>query len=279
MRTVRFQQTWLLSLVGLVALVSVYAQDKPQTNLAFEFEGNRVFSSPELSDVLSKCLATDPKWSTTHNPEMLDYCLHTLQFFLQSKGYLQAKVGKPAPGPHGASKLVVNINEGLLFKLGQIKIEGSTLFSEERLLATLDLKAGDIVNPSCLTAWAYQTLKKMYGEQGYIQYTAEFQSKFRKNADGEGIVDFLVYFDEGDLFKVKSINFVGNGDVAADWLLREMLLRTGDVFNQQLLEDSVRKLNQTELFETIDQDKDVDYRADRKSPLLDLTIRLKRKKS
>lgn len=260
----------LLACAGLVG-----AQDSLQPAPTIVFEGNTTISKEELQDVTNKCFAT-----SRSRESYVDYCLWKVKSYLGAKGYLQAKLGtsteqKSNQGP----KLTVPIDQGPLFRLGKIEIEGSTVFTPTHLRAMLRLQADDIADSEKLSEWANQTLKKLYSEHGYIQYTAELEPKYRSEAGGqEGILDLLVNIDEGKKFKVKSINFEGNGDVAADWLLREMLLRKGEAFNQQLFEDSVRKLNQTALFETIDHDKDVDYRTDQKSPLLDITIHLKRKK-
>ena len=54
-----------------------------------------------------------------------------------------------------------------------------------------------------------------------------------------------------------------------------MLVRAGDVFNQELFEKSVNELNETGLFEMIDKDKDTDFRTDEEETLLDITVRLK----
>ena len=101
---------------------------------------------------------------------------------------------------------------------------------------------------------------------------------FRRTPDREeGIVDFLVDVDEGDIFKIRSIKFEGNGNIPIEALLQTMLLRADDVFNQRLLEDSLTRVSLTGQFEAIDPDKDVEFSADKKSPVVDLTIHLKRK--
>ena len=55
-----------------------------------------------------------------------------------------------------------------------------------------------------------------------------------------------------------------------------LLLREGDVFVDDLLRESIKRINDTRLYDPIDADKDVDYRTDQKAPLLDLTIHLKK---
>lgn len=63
---------YALFLVFLLASSAVYGQDKPESKLSFQFEGNRIFSGSQLSQVVEKCLATDPKWPTTQSSETLE---------------------------------------------------------------------------------------------------------------------------------------------------------------------------------------------------------------
>jgi outer membrane protein assembly factor BamA len=70
---------------------------------------------------------------------------------------------------------------------------------------------------------------------------------------------------------------VGNENVSKDVLLREMTVRNGDVYSQELLDSSLIRINQSGQFETIDADKDVYYEVDKKAPRLNLTIHLKKR--
>ena len=83
--------------------------------------------------------------------------------------------------------------------------------------------------------------------------------------------------DEGIAFTIASIQFDGNGNVSRDALLREMTMRKGEVFSQDMLDDSLMRINQIGQFETIDADRDVDYEVDQKAPRISLTIHLKKR--
>ena len=79
--------------------------------------------------------------------------------------------------------------------------------------------------------------------------------------------------EEGKQFKIDSIKFSGI-DVPRRKLLDLLLIREGDVFNQELFEKSIQKLNDSGLFDQIDQDRDVDYRTDGARGLVSLEIRV-----
>jgi outer membrane protein assembly factor BamA len=56
-----------------------------------------------------------------------------------------------------------------------------------------------------------------------------------------------------------------------------LLVREGDVYNQRLFEESVRKINETGLFYPMDKDKDVDFSTTEEEGLVSLRIKLFRK--
>lgn len=261
-----------LILSGLVT-----AQESSPAAVTLVFEGNRVFSQEVLLSETSKCLAAD----AASGDRFLDYCLSRLKFFLTSKGYLQANVGEPKKqNADKALHFIVPINEGPLFKLGKIEIEGSTLFSSDQMLELLDLKPGDIANGDCIGVWAVEKLGRVYANLGYINYTPEVAPIFHVEPGArEGTVDLRVTVEEGAAFTVRSIKFEGNGNIPETDLLKEMFVLRGDIFNKQLFEESLKRIGQTGQFEPIDADKDVDYKWDNKKPLLDITIHLKRKAS
>ena len=264
----------------MVVVIAVAQSDiKEKTRPILDVEGNKVFSKKELTDTANKYLDGWAENGHKYDPSELDYCLHILTNLIRSRGYLQGKVERgKVEETEDASRVVLAVQEGQLYRVGEMKIEGARLFSAEQVCDTIGLKTGDIANGEALSEGIFERLKNSYGKFGYIQYTAEIQPKFhgKENAP-EGVADFDITIDEGEQFIVRSIRFVGPDDNSRVALLREFLLREGDVFNHDLLRESVSRINTNGLFEAIDVDKDIDYRVSEKTPLVDLTIHVKKK--
>lgn len=225
----------------------------------------------------TKCLAEGARPGDTYEPGTVEYCLRKVKLFLNGKGYLRAGVG--APQEHkteASSQLVVPIDEGALYRIGVIRIQGSEVFSPEQLLEMSSLKPGDIAASDALGEWLFERVRKAYANLGYIRYTAEPEPKFHPAPAGtsEGVVDLTVTIDEGKPFIVRSIKFVGNGSIPTGVLQRKMLVRDREVYSQERFTESLKRINRLELFEWIDADKDVDYRVDNETHQLDVTIRL-----
>ena len=241
------------------------------------FEGNRIFSSQELTGRVKKFLSAYEECRNGYNADILDVCLRLLVNDMRGQGYLQARAGEPKKELDGNELIItVPFAEGALYRLGEIKIEGAERFTQEEVRAMLSLQRKDIINGEAIAKWLFEDLKNLYGEIGFIEYTAEPEPTFSAvdPATNEGTVDFKVFIEEGKQFTIGSITFKG-GDASDKDLGNLLLIHAGDIFNQQLLEKSVQQLNDTKWFETIDKDKDTEFRLDDEAPLLNITFRLK----
>src|SRR6185436_2375070 len=200
-----------------------------------KFEGNQVFSDGQLRGAMKYVkeagLITRFKSSDILHREKLEYDLRAVDNYMRSKGYLQARHGEPRvesigprrtgfpvlPLPFLSSvdeglRVTVPINEGKLYRIGELKIEGNSIFSEQIIRAIIGLKPGDVADGKRISKGLFENLKKFYGNQGFIEYTAEPVPTFKDNPanPNEGIVDFTVTIEEGKQFTLRRLEFVGN---------------------------------------------------------------------
>ncbi|HXM35376.1 MAG TPA: POTRA domain-containing protein [Pyrinomonadaceae bacterium] len=244
---------------------------------AIKFAGNRIFASNDLSASMERCVVDiqDPSQSR-YAPEEFEYCLQRVTNFMRSQGYLQAKLGEPENQitPEGLL-ITVPVKERALYRFGEIKIEGAKAIPLEQLSSRFALGRGDIANGEALGKWVYLDLKRLYGDLGYIQYTAELNPEFKAATDGsnEGVVDLSITIDEGRKFRLRSIKFFGN-NLPEQEMRKLLLINDGDVYSQQLFADSINRLNETGWFEIIDGDKDSDFKTDEEEGLIDIVIKV-----
>ncbi len=246
-----------------------------------QFEGNQVFSDKSLRSqmkfVQEAGLITRFQGKDILHREKLDFDLHKVDNYMRSKGYLQARHGEPkvegigkrrtglpiVPLPLLSSvdeglRITVPITEGKLYRLGDMKIEGNSIFSEGQIRSVIGLSKGDVANGERIGKALYENLKQFYGAQGFIEYTAELSPTFKDNPQNpnEGIADFVVTIDEGKQFTLSRLEFIGNTFTRDNVLRREVLLNEGDIYNQKAWEYSVIKLNQLGYFDPIDKEKE-----------------------
>ncbi|MFH4316869.1 POTRA domain-containing protein, partial [Acinetobacter baumannii] len=88
---------------------------------------------------------------------------------------------------------------GKIYRIGDIKIEGNSILSEQYIQNVIGLNKGDIANGERIGKAIYEDLKRVYGTQGFLQYEAELEPSFRDNPQNpnEGIADFTIKITEG----------------------------------------------------------------------------------
>ena len=289
-----------------VAITFNIDQGNKSRIVKIDFEGNQHFSDGELRGALvlekETGLISRIKGQDILDLRKLEYDLQkNVRSYMFSKGYFQARVGEPEviglgyrrTGPpvigslplpiitskDDTLKIVVPITEGKVFRVGEVSIEGNSIFSEQQILAYVGLRKGEIANGKHLQDAVYEDLKKVYGSQGFIEYNAEFDPEFKDNPSNpnEGIVDVKITIDEGKQFTLRRLEFLGNTFTRDKVMRREFLLNEGDVYNQNSLDISVARLNQTQYFDPIDKDHDIEIHPDEENADVDLFVHVKEK--
>ena len=264
-----------------------------------QFEGNSIFSDGKLRSqmkfVKEAGLISRFKGQDILHRDKLEYDLRQVDNYMRSKGYLQARHGEPRvegvgprrtgfpilPLPFLSSvdeglRVTVPIVEGKLYRIGEMKIEGNSIFSEDQIRLVIGLNKGDVANGERIGKALFENLKRIYGQQGFIEYTAEPSPTFKENPQkpDEGIVDFVVTIEEGKQFSLRRLEFIGNTFTRDNVLRREVLLNEGDIYNQSNWEYSVIKLNQLGYFDPIDKDKDADFRTNEEEATVDINLKV-----
>jgi len=290
-----------------IAITFAIDQGARSRIIDIEFQGLDHFKNSELRNALvlvrETGLITRFKGQDILDLKKLQYDLHkNVQSYMWSKGYFQARIGDPevvglglkrtAPVPFldkfplplitsmdDTLKIIVPVTEGRVYRLGELKVEGNSIFSEQQILGYVGLKKGEIVNGKRVQDAVLEDLKKVYGAQGFVQYNADFEPEFKddpKNPE-EGIVDIKIVIDEGKQFTLRRLEFTGNTFTRDRVMRREFLINEGDIYNQQYMEISVARLNQTQYFDPIDKDQDVEIRTDEEQGDVDLIVKVKEK--
>src|SRR5205085_5645344 len=215
------EKTEEVSATSLAITFDVHEGERVRV-VEIDFEGNHVFSDGALRGAMKYVkeagLITRFKSSDILNREKLDVDLRLVDNYMRSKGYLQARHGEPRveslgprrtgfpilPLPFLSSvdeglRVTIPIVEGKVYRLGEFKVEGNSIFSEAQIRAVIGLNKGDIANGEKVSKGLFENLKKFYGQQGFIEYTAEPVPTFKDNPQNpnEGIVDFTVTIEEG----------------------------------------------------------------------------------
>ncbi|MGI8543836.1 MAG: outer membrane protein assembly factor BamA, partial [Aridibacter sp.] len=273
-----------------VAITFNIDQGRRSRIVDIEFEGNDHFSDGELRGQL-QLVQESGLISRFKGQDILD--LRKLQYdlnanvreYMRSKGYFQARIGEPEvvglgykrtgipilgvlPLPLISSKddtlkVVIPVSEGRVYRVGEISIEGNSIFSEQVITQIIGLQKGEIADGKRLRKALFEDLKNLYGSQGFVEYDVELTPDLKDSPNNpkEGIIDIAINIDEGKQYRLRRLEFVGNTFTRDRVLRREVLVNEGDIYNQNRLEISIARLNQTQYFDPIDKEKDLEVRT------------------
>ncbi len=170
--------------------------------------------------------------------------------------------------------ILMPIEEGARYRLGTITFSGNKAVSNVKALrATFAVKDGDFFNAT-LIAKGLENLKKAYGQLGYINFGAIPKPVFDEQ---KKTVSLNIDIDEGKPFYVARIEFEGNRITRDKVIRRELMLGEGQVYNSQLWEYSLLRLNQLEYFEPLKVDQDSTAQQDAEAGTVTLLLKVKEK--
>lgn len=166
------------------------------------------------------------------------------------------------------------IEEGARYRLGTVTFTGNNPhFNVKALRATFPIKDGDWFNATDIQK-GLENLKKAYGSLGYINFGAIPRPIYD---DQKKTVSLAVDIDEGKQFYVSRIEFTGNTITRDRVIRRELMLDEGSVYNSQLWEYSLLRLNQLEYFEPLKVDQDSTAQQDPDAGTVTLLLKVKEK--
>jgi len=170
--------------------------------------------------------------------------------------------------------ILLPIEEGARYRLGTITFTGNkAMVNTKGLRAQFNIKDGDWFNATALQK-GLDNLKKAYGGLGYVNFAVIPKPIYD---DQKHTVSFDMDIDEGKQFYVSRIEFQGNNVTRDKVIRRELLLEEGQVYNSQLWEYSILRLNQLEYFEPLRVDQDSEAHQDAEAGTVDLLLKVKEK--
>ena len=168
--------------------------------------------------------------------------------------------------------ITIPVEEGRLYHLNDAKFVGIKLFREPTVLLNLfGMKKGDVFSTERLRK-GIENMTKLYGQFGYIDFVPEPSFDFTPNTD---LIDLTITADEGKQFFIRRIDFSGNTTTRDKVIRREILLDEGDMFNTQLWDYSILRLNQLGYFEMLKKEEAADIKRNPQTNTVDITLKVK----
>jgi outer membrane protein insertion porin family len=262
------------------------------------FEGNKAISSRELRSAMKNLkpigiphsIFLENLFARTYDSTKLSEDAERVRYYYQTKGYFKALVADPKTQIHDTSgirwywpfksspgksvDIRLPVEEGARYRLKEITFSGNKAVTNTAgLRALFKIKDGEIFDTEAVRK-GLEGLRKAYAALGYINFTPVPNTE----ADDEKkLISLRIDVDEGKQFFVRRIEFQGNTTTRDKVIRRELALEEGQVYNGNLWELSLLRLNQLQYFEVLKPEQDSEIKQNVQDSTVDITLKVREK--
>jgi outer membrane protein insertion porin family len=261
------------------------------------FQGNQALSNRELRSSMHflkpigipHSILLENLFPRTYDASKLDEDADLVRQAYRNHGYAKANTGEPQTNVRNAGginpftlhpsrgkrvDILIPVEEGQRYRLGGINFSNNKAITNTRLLRSqFAIKDGDWFNGT-LFGKGLQALQKAYGGLGYINFVGTPTPRFD---EAKKLIFLDIDCEEGKQFYVSRIEFTGNTITRDRVIRRELLVEEGQVYNSQLVDLSLLRLNQLNYFDTLKTEQDVETHQNSDAGTVDLLVKLKEK--
>lgn len=236
---------------GLADLIFVIDEGAKNEVRKIRFEGNTVFTDPELRKEMKTKEKGWFSWLTKSGrieSDKLDNDVDAILDYYRSKGYLRASCPgvRREPVKDGRVDLVIQISEGEKYTVAGVGFGKMTVFKPEELYPALTLNGNDAYNSKKMRA-DITMIRSYYGSRGYADATVNPDIRDA----GPNRVTITYRITEGSRYRVGRVNITGNIKTKDKVIRREIPLQPGDLFNSVELETTKARLENLQYFSDV----------------------------
>lgn len=218
------------------------------------FEGNDAFTDKKLRKQLETSTHGWLSWLTgsgKFDEVKFKEDLKTLRKFYRDSGYLDCEIDESLVLidfiKSNEIKIVIPVDEGQLYYLGDYSVESATVYTTDELLGATAVETGEPFSPQGIDD-AATAIREYYTSNGYLD--TNVRAERVPNMETRKI-DVVFRIRESEKFYVESIRLEGNTKSKSRVIIRELALSPGDVFDRKRMDVSQRRLQNTGFFEEV----------------------------
>lgn len=218
------------------------------------FEGNRAYSDKALKKEMDLSEKGFFYWLTSSGDldrVTLDQDIARLKAFYNNSGYINARIGEPQVDIQDEGiRIIIKIDEGDRYKLGQVDIAGDLIVPKEELLEQLAISSEDHLNRDTIRS---DTLKltDFYSDYGYAY--ADVSPDIDQNEE-KRVANITFKINKGEQVYFEKILINGNTITRDKVIRRELHVHEQGLFSGKALKRSIRNLYRLDYFEDIKVD-------------------------
>ncbi|MFH1771902.1 MAG: outer membrane protein assembly factor BamA [Candidatus Omnitrophota bacterium] len=167
--------------------------------------------------------------------------------FYRQKGFADVKVNTDIRYDEKGVFVTVKINEGEVYHIGSIIIEGNRDIELDELISEIQLKEGDIFSHDSV----YQVsskLREIYFNRGYIFSAVDPISSFNEETNK---VDVAYKIVENNVAHIARVNITGNARTKDEVIRRELRVYPNERFDGAKVKKSKERLDNLDFFEEV----------------------------
>ncbi|NOZ94572.1 MAG: outer membrane protein assembly factor BamA [Acidobacteria bacterium] len=251
-----------------------------------DFEGNEAFSDGKLRGSLKKL--SQASWykfwtgkKAVFSQEAWEAAKDNLKKFYLNHGYKDVKIGKPrlkmeAKHPEAETPkakkyrltLIIPVEEGEQYTLGELKIKGATVFPADKLKMAFHVRPGKIYSFKEIDK-GMEAVRNLYQNRGYIY---AYTNQVLENHPGvRRVVDVTIDIFEGDRFHLNRLEFKGNTTTRDKVIRRQFRVNEQDFMAMGVFKSSVYRVNALGFWKL--DDDPLEFNFDNEKKLVDVNVK------
>lgn len=195
-----------------------------------DIAGNKKIKTKDIKDKM------DIKVNSLYNPVEIKNNEDKIKTLYETKGFYNIKLTSAAEKiAEGEMKITFNIDEGLKYKIDEIKFEGNKSIPSSKLKKTMKTKE------EFLFLWGTLEKKQFdedldriinyYGNFGFLR--ARIEKHDIKIDESKGKIYITIQIVEGQQFKVGKIDIKGNTVFNNEEIMKHVKIKEGDIFSRE----------------------------------------------
>jgi outer membrane protein insertion porin family len=236
----------------------------PAVALIF-FKGNQVVPAAKLQDAIQP--AVGMPYTEDRFREALNASVRAIY---EARGRVRVSFPSIKTEPNKdvtGLNVTVTVDEGEVYKLGKVNIDGATPLKPEELLHEGDFKADDVANFDKVNE-GIDRMKKALKHAGYMNADVTMR---RSINDDKRIVDLTLWVEAGTQYTMRKLTIVGLDLEAEAEINRIWTMKTGKPFNPDYPDLFLKTVKDEGLFDNLGKTK-ADVKINEQDHTADVTL-------
>jgi outer membrane protein insertion porin family len=200
-----------------------------------DFIGNKAFSSEKLQQVLSNAKPRRFTDSGSLYPNATDY----LTAFYYDNGFLDVQVDQPQIASV-ADRIMIGIDEGPLYRVGSITIEGRLIFPRRDVESQLTMRSGQPFRGSALQRNVL-ALADFYSDRGFAYVNIDPRTKMDSKRH---LINVKVFIKPGDETWIDQITISGNTTTPEQVIRAALRFHEHELYSTRAIRESMARLGE-----------------------------------